>query len=347
MRAFYHPDQSMFDPEHDSRFGKVAESKDLPERTANLLVALTNQGIRPEQPAEHGVEPILAVHDKEYVAFLQTVWDRWHALPPERGPEIWPSSFPYWRSRPDDDVCPTCPVTGLIGQLGWYLGDLSLPLSKHCWLSTLRSAETAVSGADAVLAGERMVYSLCRPSGHHARTDRASGFCFINNSAVAAQRLRSQFRKIAILDVDAHHGDGTQQIFYRRDDVLTISVHADPSNYYPYFTGYSDECGSGAGDGFNLNLPLVHGALWTDMEIALDRACTAIRDFGAEVLVFPLGYDSHRDDPIGVLKLEASDFNALGRKVRALNIPTLVVQEGGYAVDAIGKCLEAFLTAFK
>ncbi len=147
-----------------------------------------------------------------------------------------------------------------------------MPIGEHCWTSTPRSSETAVSGADAILAGEQAVYALCRPSGHHARADRATGFCYINNTAVAAQRLRSKFDKVAILDVDAHHGDGTQQIFYRRPDVLTISVHADPSNYYPFFTGYEDERGNGPGEGFNLNLPLVHGAAGAEMEAAVDRS---------------------------------------------------------------------------
>jgi acetoin utilization deacetylase AcuC-like enzyme len=234
-----------------------------------------------------------------------------------------------------------------MGQLGWYLGDLSVPVGEHCWISTLRSAETAVAGADAVLAGEGKVYALCRPSGHHARADRATGFCYLNNTAIAAQRLRSRCGKVAILDVDAHHGDGTQQIFYRRDDVLTISVHADPSNYYPFFTGYEDERGNGPGEGFNLNLPLAHGAGRDAMAAAVNKAAEAIKAFGAEAVVIALGYDAHKDDPIGVLKLGAADFGAIGAQVKAMGLPTLVVQEGGYAIEAIGGCLDAFLSGFK
>ena len=347
MRAFYHPDQALHDPQQYMRFGKVVAPKDLPERTERLLGALKKHGITPEKPAAHGTDPVLAIHDAGFVKFLETAWARWQDLPAERGPEVWPSTLRYWGGRLDEDVRPPCRPSGFLGQLGWYLGDLSVPIGEHCWHSTLRSSETAVSAADAILAGERAVYSLCRPSGHHARADRATGFCYLNNTAIAAQRLRSKFGKVAILDVDAHHGDGTQQIFYRRNDVLTISVHADPSNYYPFFTGYADERGNGPGEGFNLNLPLAHGAGGAAMEAAVAEAGKAIRDFGAEVVVIALGYDAHKDDPIGVLKLEAADFGTIGRQVKGFGLPTLVVQEGGYAIEAIGDCLDAFLGGFK
>lgn len=347
MRAFYHPDQSLHDPKQYMRFGSVVAPKDLPERTARLLGALAKHGIEPELPATHGTAPVLAIHDAGFVKFLETAWARWQELPAERGPEVWPSTFPYWSGRPDEDVRPPCRPTGFIGQLGWYLGDMSVPIGEHCWQSTLLSAETAVTAADAILAGDRSVYSLCRPSGHHARADRSSGFCYLNNTAIAAQRLRSKFKKVAILDVDAHHGDGTQQIFYRRNDVLTISVHADPTNYYPFFTGYEDERGNGPGEGFNLNLPLAHGAGGAEMAAAVDKAGQAIRDFGADVVIVALGYDAHKDDPIGVLKLDDADFGTIASKVKAFGLPTLVVQEGGYAIEAIGDCLDAFLGGFK
>ena len=347
MRAFYHPDQALHDPQQYMRFGKVVAPKDLPERTERLLGALAKHGIAPERSGEYGLDPILAVHDEGFVRFLRTAWASWQDLPAERGPEVWPATFPYWSGRTDEDKRPQCRPTGFLGQLGWYLGDMSVPIGEHCWHSTLRSAETAVSGAEAVLAGERAVYALCRPSGHHARADRSSGFCYINNSAIAAQRLRTKYGKVAILDVDAHHGDGTQQIFYRRPDVLTISIHADPTNYYPFYTGYADERGNGPGEGFNLNLPLSHGGGGAEMAAAIETAGAAIRAFGAEALVLALGYDAHKDDPIGVLKLEATDFGDVGRLVKGFGLPTLVVQEGGYAIEAIGDCLDSFLGGFK
>ncbi len=185
-------------------------------------------------------------------------------------------------------------------------------MGPDSWRSILRSSETAVTGADAIVGGDRAAYALCRPSGHHARADRGTGFCYLNNSAIAAQRLRSRFGKVAIIDVDVHHGDGTQQIFYNRPDVLTISIHGDPTNFVPFYTGYASETGHGAGEGFDLNLPLPPGAGGAEMNAALDTAIERVRAFGAEALVVALGFDAHRDDPIGILKLHAKDFGSVG-----------------------------------
>lgn len=342
MRAFYDPDQALHSPQQFMRFGRIVSPKDLPERTEKLLEALSRNGISPERPAESGVTPMHGVHTPDYVTFLQTAWERWTELP-DHGPEVWPNTFPYWSGRAETPTRPPCPAHGLVGQIGWYLGDLSVPLGPQSWRSILRSCETAVAAADAVTPGHA-VYALCRPSGHHARADRATGFCYINNTSVAAQRLRSRFARVAILDVDAHHGDGTQQIFYARDDVLTISIHADPDDYYPFFNGYAGETGFGAGLGFNLNLPLPHGSGGETFLQAVDAAIRRIESFRPDALVIALGYDAHRQDPIGVLKLEARDFAAIAGRVAALKLPTLVVQEGGYAIEVIGDCLDAFLT---
>jgi acetoin utilization deacetylase AcuC-like enzyme len=342
MRAFHHPDQTLHDPLQYMRFGRIVAPKDLPARTDELLGALARRGVGPEAPAAHGIAPALAIHAPHYLSFLAGVWERWAQLP-EHGPEVWPNTFPYWSGRPEDAARPPCPAEGLIGQVGWYLGDLSVPMGPHTWTSVLRSCETAVSAADALAEGADAAYALCRPSGHHARADRASGFCYLNNTAIAAQRLRARHDRVAILDIDAHHGDGTQQIFYNRADVLTISIHADSSNYYPFFTGYPGETGLGAGEGFNLNLPLAHGAGGDAMAAAIETASARIRAFAPQALVVALGFDAHRLDPIGVLTLEAEDFARCGALVDALGLPTLIVQEGGYAMSAIGECLGAFL----
>ncbi len=278
MRAFYHPDQALHDPLQFMRYGRLVAPKDLPARTERLLAALSARGVAPETPAAHGAAPALGVHTPSYIQFLSTIWERWVQLP-DHGPEVWPNTFPYWSGRPEDAARPPCPAEGIVGQVGWYLGDLSVPMGPRTWTSTLRSCETAVSAADAVARGEGPAYALCRPSGHHARADRASGFCYVNNTAVAAQRLRERFDRVAILDVDAHHGDGTQQIFYNRPDVLTVSIHADPVNYYPFFTGYVSETGHGAGEGFNLNIPLPHGAGGDAMRAAVDAASRRIGEF--------------------------------------------------------------------
>lgn len=342
MRAFYHPSQAAHDPQQYMRFGRVVAPKDVPARTEALLGALRSLGITPERPSADYPDARTAVHTRAFLHFLETAWDRWQQLP-ERGPEVWPNTFPYWSGRPEDLARPDCPSEGLIAHAGWYLGDLSVPVGPNTWLSTRESCNTAITAADVVRHGEHVVYALCRPSGHHARTDRASGFCYVNNTAAAAQRLRSTFNRVAILDVDAHHGDGTQQIFYAREDVLTISIHADPKDYYPFFTGYAAEEGIDRGAGYNLNLPLAHGSLGDAMHAAVDRAVDRIRAFDADALVVALGFDAHAADPIGVLKLQAEDFGGIGARVRSLRLPTVVVQEGGYAVHAIGDCLQAFL----
>jgi acetoin utilization deacetylase AcuC-like enzyme len=299
-------------------------------------------GIHPESPAQEEAEARAAVHTRGFLEFLATAWQRWIELP-DHGAEVWPNTFPYWSGRPEDEARPACPAESMVARTGWYLGDLSVSMGPHTWTSIRRSCDTAVAAAEAVRAGAPAAYALCRPSGHHARADRASGFCFVNNSAAAAARLRAQFPRVAVLDVDAHHGDGTQQIFYTREDVLTVSVHADPRNYYPFFTGYADETGTGDGGGCNLNLPLAHGSGSDAVFAAVDAGCARIRAYGAGAVVVALGFDGHARDPIGVLALESEDFAGIGARVRALGLPTVVVQEGGYAMDAIGDCLTAFL----
>jgi acetoin utilization deacetylase AcuC-like enzyme len=347
VRAFYHPDQAAHDPQQYMRFGRVIAPKDVPARTAALLAALKSLGITPEAPAVDYAKEREAVHTKGFLHFLETAWERWQQLP-EKGPEVWPNTFPYWSGRPEEPARGDCPAENLIAQAGWYLGDLSVPIGPQTWLSTRQSCNTAIAAADAVRSGrERLVYALCRPSGHHARADRASGFCYVNNTAAAAQHLRGAFTRVAILDVDAHHGDGTQQIFYGRDDVLTISIHADPRNYYPFYTGYAEETGHGRGRGFNLNLPLAHGSAGDAMFAAIDRAADHLRAFGANALVVALGFDAHARDPIGVLKLQSEDFGGVGTRVKALRLPTVVVQEGGYAVDALTDCLSAVLGSLR
>ena len=344
MRAFYDPVQAEHNPSQMMRHGRIVAPKDLPERTARLLQALVDLRIPVAAPEKDDEAARVAVHTAGFLHYLSTAWERWQALP-DHGPEVWPNTFPYWSGRPEDRARPDCPAEHILAQTGWYLGDLSVSMGPETWRSVRASANTAVAAADAIAADRGAAYALCRPSGHHARADRASGFCFLNNTAIAAQRLRESFDRVAILDVDAHHGDGTQQIFYARQDVLTISVHADPTNYYPFFTGYESERGIGAGEGFNLNLPLPHGSTGDEMFAAVDRASAEIRAFKADAVVVALGFDAHARDPIGVLKLESHDFADVAARVSTLNLPTLVVQEGGYAIDAIGDCLTAFLTA--
>ncbi|MDJ1159189.1 histone deacetylase family protein [Chelatococcus sp. SYSU_G07232] len=342
MRAFFHPDQRLHDPQQFMRVGRIRDPKDLPGRIDALIGALAARGIATEAPRDYGLAPALTVHTRPYLDFLASAYERWRALP-EAGPEVLPNVSPYWNGRPDWPHRPACRSRSVVAEAGYYLGDLAVPIGPDTWRSALASTHTAAAAADAVLAGAPAAYALCRPSGHHARADRATGFCYLNNSAIAAERLLSRHARVAVLDVDAHHGDGTQEVFYRRADVLTVSIHVDPNDYYPFYIGYADEGGVGEGEGRNINLPLAPGAADAEFHAAVDRAAERIGAFGAEALVVALGYDSHREDPIGLLKVSTEGFRGIGERVRAIGLPTVVVQEGGYQISVIGDCLGQFL----
>ena len=348
MKAFFTEDQLLHDPQQFMRLGRIAKPTDLPSRAHALRDALAARGIALASPPDVGRAPLAAVHSVDYLDYLESAYALWRELKlpgVEPGIEVLPNLSPYVSGTSGVDR-PPCPSPSLVARTGSYISDLACPIGPHTWHSVLRSAHTAVAAADAVLEHGDAAYALCRPSGHHAHRDRAGGFCYINNSAIAAQRLRTQHGRVAVLDVDAHHGDGTQNIFYARGDVLTVSTHADPSGYYPFYTGYAHERGVGAGEGFNLNLPLAHGADNAVFLKAVDRGAAALREFAPKALLLALGFDSYKDDPISVLKLDLDAYRALGERIGALKLPTVVVQEGGYMVDAIGPALDQFVQGF-
>jgi acetoin utilization deacetylase AcuC-like enzyme len=348
MRAFFSDDQLLHQPQQFMRAGRLCQPTDVPARAEALQKALAGRGIALCAPPELGRAPLELVHSPEYLDFLETAYVRWQELAKpgfEPGIEVLPNLSPYHNGKIDQARRPPCPTDSVIAQAGYYLGDLSCPLGPHSWRSILRSAHSAAAAARHVSEqGHRGVaYSLSRPSGHHGHADRAAGFCYVNNSAIAAQTLLSRFDKVAVLDVDAHHGDGTQQIFYQRSDVMTISLHADPKDYYPFYTGYANERGHGAGYGYNLNFPLPHGTADAGFLAALDNAIDALRDYRPQALVLALGFDTYIHDPISVLAVTLDCYRGIGERVHALGVPTVVVQEGGYEVDAIGPALDAFL----
>ena len=224
------------------------------------------------------------------------------------------------------------------------MADTACPISAETWESACWSAFSAVEAAEAVMSGEPAAYALCRPPGHHAFADVAGGFCFINNSAVAAQRLRKSAARVAILDVDLHHGNGTQGIFYARPDVLTVSIHADPVRFYPFFWGYADERGEGAGLGYNYNLPLERKSGDAVFLEALEAACKRIEAFAPEALVVALGLDAFEGDPFGGLSVSTPGFARIAEAIAKLGLPAVIVQEGGYLCDELGDNLTSFLT---
>jgi acetoin utilization deacetylase AcuC-like enzyme len=347
VRIFYSPKQLAHRPVQFMMAGRLVEHLEVPDRCERLLAALRAASYIVETPREAGGadEVIGRIHSPGYLEFLRTAWDRWTALK-NAGPEMLPNVHPYREAGEDFSPRPPPRAESPIAHAGHYLGDLASAIAAGTWESARAAAHTALAAAQAVMLGEHAAYALCRPPGHHAAADRAAGFCYLNNAAIAAQSMRQHFARVAILDVDAHHGDGTQWIFYDRADVQFVSIHADPTNYYPYFSGYADEYGAGAGEGFNLNLPLTPGSGDAEFLDSLDDALEAIRVHRSEALVVSVGFDAHERDPLSVLKLTTDGYRRVGDTIAALKLPTVIVQEGGYNLDTLGKNLIAFLGGF-
>ena len=332
MKTFFHPDQRLHHPASYFSRGQMRTPQEIPDRVERILAGLDILGLPVVPPADHGLGPLLAVHDAGYLNFLQTAHARWKQVPLDWGDEVMSNVF----------VREPNPMRGILAEAARYLADGSSPIGEHTWLSSYWSAQCAISGAKELLAGQQRAYALCRPPGHHARRDAAGGFCYVNNAAVAAQLLRSRFGKVAVLDTDMHHGQGVQEIFYDRDDVLYISVHGDPTNFYPVVAGFDDERGRDRGDGYNLNLPMPHGApehvFFDNLAIALE----ALRAFQPDVLVLALGFDIYKDDPQSLVAVTTEGIGRLGAIVNSLSLPTLVIQEGGYHLESLTDNTVAF-----
>ena len=338
MKIVYSDKHAGHDPQTFIVRGVKQRSAEQPERATRLLAAAKGAGHEIVAPKSFGTAPAAAVHTPEYIDFLQIAAREWAKLP-GAGPEVVPNVHPAraHASYPK----------ALAGRAGWHQVDMACPIGPGTWDAALASSEVAATAADLVLAGERQVYALCRPPGHHAYADMAGGFCFLNNTAIAAQRLRQKHAGVAVFDVDVHHGNGTQGIFYERDDVLTVSIHADPSVYYPYFWGHAHERGAGPGEGFNFNLPLPLGSLDEVWLAAGDKALARIREFSPTALVIALGLDASESDPLQGLKVTGAGFRAMAGKIAQLGLPTVLVQEGGYLSDDLGRNLVQFLAGFE
>src|SRR5262245_36206830 len=324
---------------------RIVDPFENPERAAILIDSLQSVGLQQTDPKDFGRAPILEVHADHYLAFLEEAYAHFMELA-GHGPEVLPNAHPYrGASAAYADRGPPR-VTGIIGRAGWYMGDLSCATMEGTFRAAYASAQTAIAGAQDLLAGAAAAFSLCRPPGHHAYADRCSGFCYLNNAAIAAEVLRTRFRRVAIVDFDTHHGDGTQAIFYARDDVLYASVHTDPSAYYPHFAGYADETGTGPGESANLNLPLPQGAGDDAFIAANARLAEAVRAHGSEALVLSAGWDAHRDDPLSKLAVSTDAYARIGELYGKLRLPTLIVQEGGYSLEAVAAASYAFSQAF-
>ena len=341
MKVFYTAQHSAHDPRHFLVNGALKASPEVPARAEVLLAAAEAAGheISTVETA-HGLGPLAAVHTPEYLQFLARIHERWQRIE-GASEEVIPNIHPNWR----DGRYPASAV----GQAGYHMTDTACPISAGTWSAAQAAAGLALTAVEGVLEGGAgaAAYALCRPPGHHAFADMAGGFCYLNNAAIAAQSLRRRFERVAILDVDVHHGNGTQGIFYQRADVLTVSLHADPVRFYPFFWGHADERGSGPGLGHNLNIPLPRGSGDAPYLEALDAAIVRIQSFAPEALVVALGLDAHEDDPLAGLKVTSDGFARIGEAVARLAVPSVLLQEGGYLTPSLGGNLVAFLGGFE
>lgn len=334
MRTFFDSRQHDHAPDRELHNGSYVAYAEHRGRMDNVLAVLAQV----EAPHDHGLDPIRSVHSDAYLAFLQTAHQRWLAA--GRSGDAHGYAWPVVGRRP-------LTLNRIDADLGQFSFDAASPIASGTWTSAYWGAQSALSAMQAVLEGERAAFALCRPPGHHCGSDYLGGYCFLNNVAIAAQAaLAAGKQRIAILDVDYHHGNGTQDIFYDRSDVLFVSIHADPATDYPFFWGHADEHGQGAGAGTTLNLPLPRGTGIKDYRTALEEALQAVRDFDADLLCVSFGADTFCGDPISQFALQTADYTPIASSIAALGLPTVIVMEGGYAVDALGANVSAFLAGF-
>jgi len=339
MRTIYSEQHRLRDARTELYGGELVQPFEKPSRAETVLRVVRESDLGEiSAPEAFSLEPVLAVHDADYIAFLETAWQEWQdaGYAGEVIASVWPARRMQSRVPRFID-----------GKVGYYAMAAETSISEGTWAAALSSKDVALTGAKALLEGERGVFSLCRPPGHHAALDMYGGYCFLNNAAIAAQYLRDHgAERVAILDVDFHHGNGTQDIFYARDDVLFCSLHGDPEDAFPHFLGYADETGSGPGAGFNRNYPMSPGTLFEQWQGALADALARVVEFSPQYLVVSLGVDAFENDPISFFKLTSPDFLTTGQMIGALDIPTLFVMEGGYDVDEVGTNVVNVLKGF-
>jgi len=338
MKAVFDERQWQHDPKHFMANGKVLPNPEHPERIKVLQAGAKAAGCVFQAPDDAGFGPIAAIHSPQYLTFLENIYRRWQRIE-GAGDEVIPNIHPANRT----DSYPKSATA----QAGYHQADTACPIASGTWEAAYWSAQCAITGADLIKAGDQAAYVLSRPPGHHAFGDLAGGFCFLNNTAIAAQRMNVAGLRVAILDIDVHHGNGTQGIFYDRDDVLTVSLHADPAGFYPFFWGHAHERGQGRGLGYNLNLPLERDMADDEYLTHLATALSSIRSFGADVVVIALGLDAYINDPFKALKITTRGFRRIGAMIAKAGLSTLFVQEGGYLCPELGKNLTSVLSGYE
>ena len=329
MKTIFSEQHRLRDAKTELYGGELVKPFERPSRADMVIEAVRTSGIGSvEAPETFSLDPVLRIHDADFVTFLENAWEEWHrtGYAGEAMASVWPARRMQCR-----------PPRFIEGKLGYYAMAAETSITEGTWEAALASKDVALTGAKVLAGGEQGVFSLCRPPGHHAARDMFGGYCFLNNAAIAAQFLLDNgAERVAILDIDFHHGNGTQDIFYERDDVLFCSLHGDPEDAFPHFLGYADEMGLGAGMGYNRNYPMPPGTPFDEWRNALDNALSHIGEFSPQHLVVSLGVDTFEHDPISFFKLTTPDYLTTGNLIGALAIPTLFVMEGGYDIGEVG-----------
>lgn len=333
MKTYYNHLHAQHQGKVEMFRGALVPCFEVPARADHVLAELQRRPLGPVlAPAQWDETLLETVHSPRYLHFLRTAWAQWVALDPAHAdkdilPSVWPTRTFRTDIEPDN----------FAAKVGLYSYDAGTPFTAGTWVAAREGAMCALSAAQAVLDGDAAAFALSRPPGHHAGADFFGGYCFLNNAALAAQHLRNHgMKKVAVLDIDYHHGNGTQAIFYDRADVFFASIHGDPRTEYPFYLGHTDEAGVGKGLGCNLNLPLPRGSDFARWRAALETALVAIGRFGADALVVSLGMDTFVGDPISGFTLASDDYLRVGDRLRRAGQPTVFVFEGGYAVAEVG-----------
>ena len=340
MKIFYSDDHKFHAPSQELHRGAMVTPHEGPHRMELLMSGMKRAGFGDyHAPDIHDISRLEGVHTPAYLTFLQTAFGRWR----EAGysGDVLPMSYPHGPRRAE-------PPKDIDGAAGYFCSSSDTVITKTSWQAVKAIADCALSAADHTAQTGEASFTLTRPPGHHAGAAYMSGYCLLNYAAIAAQALRDKgAARVAILDIDFHHGNGTQDIFYARDDVLFTSIHGDPDYQFPYFWGYKDERGTGGGHGFNFNYPLPPNTPYSVWREALRAALNQIKNFGAEALIISHGVDTYEHDPISTFKLTTTDYLDIGAQIAGLALPSVFIMEGGYGVPEIGDNAANVLLGFE
>lgn len=344
MLSFYNEMHGMHQGRFDATRTNAVPGFDTPQRAEIIVAELARRNLGPiVTPQGVPLMSLERIHTPRYLQFLRGAWNAWLALDPQHAErDAYPAAWPVRGLRSDIEP------DDFFGRLGLYSMDAATPLTSGTWTAAKTGADCAVNAAHALRLGERGTFALTRPPGHHAGADFFGGGCFLNNAALAAQHLLDDgARRVTIIDLDYHHGNGTQSIFYQRNDVLFISLHGDPRGAFPFYLGHADETGEGAGLGYNMNLPLAPGTNAATWFAALETACLRLNSYGPDALVVSLGVDTFAGDPLSRFALQSADFLRIGERIAYLGLPTAFILEGGHPVKQIGVNVVNVLEGFE